>query len=243
MNKYVKILLVVLLISTLSLLLVGCESQDPSSLEKYYYLLDDDANSVEVLELNGNDFTIYTLNSEDKVLNEFYDEVKADTEASIKSYTTSTKKGSYTYLNNAFVENRLDLNYEGDERSTYVYLKDGDFAYSPKMPIILLYALIGFCITLVVLCVLMGIIKLLGFSVDKITAKVKSKANKTEIESETAVGEVRLAKGSAGELKLENVSDRDAAMIMAIVADQMGVPLNTLRFKSIKDITDQESEK
>ena len=67
--------------------------------------------------------------------------------------------------------------------------------------------------------------------------------SKTENESETAVGEVRLAKGSAGELKLENVSDRDAAMIMAIVADQMGVPLNTLRFKSIKDITDQESDK
>lgn len=243
MNKYAKILLVALLISVLSLLLVGCESQDTSSLNKYYYLLDEDANSVEVLELNGNDFTIYTLKPTDKALNEFFEEVKANVESSLNSYTTDTKKGSFIYTNNAFIENRLDLKYEGDKSSTYVYLKDSAFAYSPKMGTILLYALIGFCITLAVLCVLMGVIKLLGFSVDKITDKVKNKSKKSEGTPETAVGEVRLAKGSAGELKLENVSDRDAAMIMAIVADQMGEPLNTLRFKSIKDVTDQESEK
>ena len=44
------------------------------------------------------------------------------------------------------------------------------------------------------------------------------------------------APGSAGQLKLYDTPDRDAAMIMAIVADQMGKPLNELRFKSIKEV-------
>ena len=39
-----------------------------------------------------------------------------------------------------------------------------------------------------------------------------------------------------GEVKLYDVSDRDAAMIMAIVADKLGKPLNELRFKSIKEV-------
>jgi len=41
---------------------------------------------------------------------------------------------------------------------------------------------------------------------------------------------------SAGCLDLHNVDDRTAAMIMAIVSDDSGIPLNELRFKSIKAI-------
>ena len=44
------------------------------------------------------------------------------------------------------------------------------------------------------------------------------------------------APGTAGEIKLFDVPDKEAAMIMAIVADQMGKPLNELRFKSIKEV-------
>ena len=44
------------------------------------------------------------------------------------------------------------------------------------------------------------------------------------------------APGSAGEIKLFDVPDREAAMIMAIVADTMGKPLNELRFHSIKEV-------
>ena len=44
------------------------------------------------------------------------------------------------------------------------------------------------------------------------------------------------APGSAGELKLYTVSDKDAAMIMAIVAEKTGKPLNELRFKSIREV-------
>ena len=44
------------------------------------------------------------------------------------------------------------------------------------------------------------------------------------------------APGSAGEVKLHDVPDRTAAMLMAIVADKMGTPLNELRFLSIREI-------
>ena len=44
------------------------------------------------------------------------------------------------------------------------------------------------------------------------------------------------APGTAGELKLYDTDPTDAAMIMAIVADATGKPLNELRFKSIKEV-------
>lgn len=44
------------------------------------------------------------------------------------------------------------------------------------------------------------------------------------------------AHGTAGELKLYDTDPRDAAMIMAIVADTLGKPLNQLRFISIKEV-------
>jgi len=44
------------------------------------------------------------------------------------------------------------------------------------------------------------------------------------------------APGSAGQLKLHDVEPRTAAMLMAIVADKTGKPLNELRFISIKEV-------
>ena len=45
-----------------------------------------------------------------------------------------------------------------------------------------------------------------------------------------------LAPGSAGKLKMYDTPPKTAAMIMAIVADKMGKPLNELRFISIKEV-------
>ena len=45
-----------------------------------------------------------------------------------------------------------------------------------------------------------------------------------------------VAPGTAGELKLHDVEPKTAAMLMAIVADKMGKPLNELRFISIKEV-------
>ena len=44
------------------------------------------------------------------------------------------------------------------------------------------------------------------------------------------------APGSAGTLKLHDVEPKTAAMLMAIVADKTGRPLNELRFISIKEV-------
>ena len=44
------------------------------------------------------------------------------------------------------------------------------------------------------------------------------------------------APGRAGHVKLFDVPDKEAAMIMAIVADKMQKPLNELHFISIKEV-------
>lgn len=72
----------------------------------------------------------------------------------------------------------------------------------------------------------------------------RSKAEAAEpVEVNAAVGEqvhekqqVQPAPGSAGELKLYDTDPRDAAMIMAIVADTLGRPINELRFISIREV-------
>ena len=48
------------------------------------------------------------------------------------------------------------------------------------------------------------------------------------------------APGSAGELKLYDTDDRTAAILMAIVADELQTPLNELRFKSIREVKSDE---
>ena len=47
---------------------------------------------------------------------------------------------------------------------------------------------------------------------------------------------VALAPGSAGKLKLYDTPPKTAAMVMAIVADKLGKPINELRFVSIKEV-------
>ena len=50
------------------------------------------------------------------------------------------------------------------------------------------------------------------------------------------VAETRTAPGSAGQVKLNNVAPKTAAMLMAITADKLQTPLNELRFISIKEV-------
>ena len=44
--------------------------------------------------------------------------------------------------------------------------------------------------------------------------------------------------GTAGKLKLHDVEPKTAALVMAIVADKLGKPLNELRFISIKEVNE-----
>lgn len=90
-----------------------------------------------------------------------------------------------------------------------------------------LYSLIGFALILVVLAVLALLISLLNYLTKKATKKPS--ANKAVVEDNT------LAPGSCGQVKIFDVADKDAAMIMAIVADELQTPLNELKFISIKE--------
>ena len=93
------------------------------------------------------------------------------------------------------------------------------------------YAFLGMLIVFAVLIFLEWVIWLMGkleFGGDKEKAAGASAAA-------NASGPA-LAPGTAGELKLYDTNPRDAAMIMAIVADELGKPLNELRFISIREV-------
>ncbi len=66
----------------------------------------------------------------------------------------------------------------------------------------------------------------------------KRKANTVTIEEAPAAvsAEAPTAPGSAGKVKIHDVEPKTAAMLMAIVADKLGKPLNELRFISIKEV-------
>ena len=55
-------------------------------------------------------------------------------------------------------------------------------------------------------------------------------------EAPVVIAEAPKAPGSAGQLKLHDVEPKTAAMLMAIVADKIGKPINELRFISIKEV-------
>lgn len=63
----------------------------------------------------------------------------------------------------------------------------------------------------------------------------KKAASVCVTEEAPAPVEAPLAPGSAGQIKLHDVEPKTAAMLMAIVADKVGKPLNELRFISIKE--------
>lgn len=92
-------------------------------------------------------------------------------------------------------------------------------------------ALLGYAVVFFGLILLMCVTLLLGrFFV----CTAKKEAPKEDISaSETQTPE---APGAAGQLKLHNVEPKTAALLMAIVADKMGKPINELRFLSIKEV-------
>ena len=92
------------------------------------------------------------------------------------------------------------------------------------------YAAVFFGLILL-MCVIMIFGKIFNASANKKKAEAVVEAPAAQPEAPKAV-----APGSAGQLKLYNVEPKTAAMIMAIVANKMGKPLNELRFLSIKEV-------
>lgn len=96
-------------------------------------------------------------------------------------------------------------------------------------------AVLGYAVVFFGLVLLMCVVIIMG----KAMAGSREKKAETPVPAAPAAPAAPSAPpapGCAGEVKLFDVPDKEAAMIMAIVADKMGKPLNELRFKSIKEV-------
>ena len=98
------------------------------------------------------------------------------------------------------------------------------------------YALLGYAVVFLGLVLLMIVVMVTGKIF--IAKDAKAKAAAPVAAAPAAAPEIAkpTAPGTAGELKLHDVEPKTAAMLMAIVADKMGKPLNELRFISIKEV-------
>jgi Na+-transporting methylmalonyl-CoA/oxaloacetate decarboxylase gamma subunit len=103
-----------------------------------------------------------------------------------------------------------------------------------------------FCISFVflLLAILYVLVRILTAVVGKIDGKISDESKGIQVESQapaayTAMGSQAVSavdNVSAGDLKLQNVDEKTAAIIMAIVSDETKIPLSELCFKSIKAI-------
>ena len=92
-------------------------------------------------------------------------------------------------------------------------------------------ALLGYAVVFFGLILLMIVVMIMG---SIFTAKEKKAAAAAPAPAPVEVSKAA-APGTAGQLKLHDVEPKTAAMLMAIVADKLGKPLNELRFISIKE--------
>ena len=94
-------------------------------------------------------------------------------------------------------------------------------------------ALLGYAVVFFGLILLMIIITVMGKIF--VAQASKKKAAETAAPATPAAAPAE-APGTAGQLKTYDVPPKTCAMLMAIVADKMGKPLNELRFISIKEV-------
>ncbi len=97
-------------------------------------------------------------------------------------------------------------------------------------------ALLGYAVVFFGLILLMGVVMALGKFFTAQESKTAPTASVPAAAEPVAEAPKPVAPGAAGSLKLHDVEPRTAAMLMAIVADKMGKPLNELRFISIKEV-------
>ncbi len=98
-------------------------------------------------------------------------------------------------------------------------------------------AILGYAVVFFGLILLMIVMILLGKTFTALdNKKVAKKMPAAPAPATPAEVPAAPAPGSAGGVKLYNVEPKTAAMLMAIVADKLGKPLNELRFISIKEV-------
>ena len=98
-----------------------------------------------------------------------------------------------------------------------------------------LYALLGYSVVFLGLILLMCVVMIIG-KVFIAKAAKEAKAAPAPVATPAPEAPKPTAPGAAGQLKLHDVEPKTAAMLMAIVADKMGKPINELRFISIKEV-------
>ena len=97
-------------------------------------------------------------------------------------------------------------------------------------------ALLGYAVVFFGLILLMCVVTVMGKLFQAKEAKAAAAVPAPVAAPAAPAVEAPKAPGSAGQLKLHDVEPKTAAMIMAIVANKMGKPLNELRFISIKEV-------
>lgn len=98
-----------------------------------------------------------------------------------------------------------------------------------------LIVVLGMAVVFFGLILLMYVTKITGRIMQNRDKKAEA-AKPAEAPAAAPAAAKSAAPGSAGEIKLHDVPDKTAAMLMAIVADKLGKPLNELRFISIREI-------
>ena len=100
------------------------------------------------------------------------------------------------------------------------------------------YALLGYGMVFFGLILLMVVVMIMGkcFTAKKEKPAAAPAPAAAAPAAPVAPVEAPVAPGTAGQLKTYDVPPKTCAMLMAIVADKMGKPLNELRFISIKEV-------
>ena len=101
-----------------------------------------------------------------------------------------------------------------------------------------IYALLGYGMVFFGLILLMLVVMIMGkvFTAKKEKPAATPAPAAAPVAAPAAPVEAPVAPGTAGQLKTYDVPPKTCAMLMAIVADKMGKPLNELRFISIKEV-------
>ena len=99
-------------------------------------------------------------------------------------------------------------------------------------------AVLGYAVVFLGLILLMVVVIIIGklFAASEAKKEAAASAAAAEEVVEAPAAEKPTAPGAAGDIKLNNVDPKTAAMLMAIVADKMGKPINELRFISVKEV-------
>ncbi len=99
-------------------------------------------------------------------------------------------------------------------------------------------AVLGYAVVFFGLILLLGVVAAMGRYFVNLSQKAPKTTAAAPAVAAPAVPEAELptAPGSAGKLKLYDTPPKTAAMVMAIVANKLGKPINELRFISIREV-------